>query len=111
MEAQASGLPAIVSSEGGPRETVVDDVTGRVLSSSNPIDWCDAISSLLNDEPRRQRMGLAAIARNARFSLNRSFEQFWAEHVRAVDRTGHANPNIVVEFPGPSDASKQPASL
>src|SRR5207248_6828650 len=72
MEAQACGLPAIVSSEGGPKETVVDEITGRILTSTDASDWCDAISSILDDEPRRQRMALAAIARSARFCLGRS---------------------------------------
>src|SRR4029079_7441236 len=31
MEAQACGLPAIVSNEGGPKETVADGVTGLVV--------------------------------------------------------------------------------
>src|SRR5437762_12032216 len=71
MEAQACGLPALVSSEGGPKETVVDDVTGCILTSTGPAGWCDAILSILDDEPRRQRMALAAIARSARFCLGR----------------------------------------
>jgi glycosyltransferase involved in cell wall biosynthesis len=114
MEAQACGLPAIVSSEGGPKETVVDDVTGQILTSIDPAAWCDAISSILDDEPRRQHMALAAIARSARFCLGRSFEHFWAEHVH-VTQSGATSPipaKIVVEIPAPADiSSKLPASL
>jgi hypothetical protein len=107
-------LPAIVNSEGGPKETVVDGVTGHVLSSTDAADWCDAITKLLDDEPRRQRMSMAAIARSARFCLGRSFEHFWAEHVSAVQPASGATtpPKIVVEIPPPSShPSKQPASL
>jgi glycosyltransferase involved in cell wall biosynthesis len=112
MEAQSCGLPAIVSTEGGPKETVVDELTGRVLISTEPADWCDAIATLLDDEPRRQRMALAAIARSARFCLNRSFEHFWAEHVRSVQPAPVASPKIVVEMPIRTEAaSKLPASL
>jgi glycosyltransferase involved in cell wall biosynthesis len=113
MEAQACGLPAIVSNEGGPKDTVVDDVTGRILASTDPADWCDAVSSLLADEPRRQRMALAAIARSARFCLNRTFEHFWAEHVLVTQPpVSSIPPKIVVEIPPPSDVpSKLPASL
>src|SRR5262249_33630051 len=60
MEAQACGLPAIVSTEGGPKETVVDDATGIVMQSSDPADWVAAINNLLDDEPRRLRMALSA---------------------------------------------------
>jgi glycosyltransferase involved in cell wall biosynthesis len=110
MEAQACGLPALVSSEGGPKETVVDEMTGRVLVSTDPVNWCDAISALLDDEPRRQRMALAAVARSAKFCLGRSFEQFWAEHVRAVQPPASPAPKIVVEFTDPA-GSNLPASL
>jgi glycosyltransferase involved in cell wall biosynthesis len=112
MEAHACGLPAIVSTEGGPKETVLDEMTGRILGSTDPADWCDAISELLNDEPRRQRMALAAIARSARFCLSRTFEHFWAEHLQAVKPPTSNVPKIVVDIPLPGEsASKLPASL
>jgi glycosyltransferase involved in cell wall biosynthesis len=109
MEAQACGLPAIVSNEGGPKETVVDDATGLIVAGTDPADWCDAIQGLLDDEPRRQRMALGAIARSARFCLNRTFEHFWQEHVLAVQPPPA---KVVVEIHAPDDAaSKLPASL
>ena len=49
MEAQACGLPAIVSNEGGPKETVADGVTGLVLPHNDPNRWCHTIDELLND--------------------------------------------------------------
>jgi glycosyltransferase involved in cell wall biosynthesis len=107
MEAQACGLPAIVSCDGGPKETVVDDVTGRILSSTDVADWCDAISALLDDEPRRQRMALAAIARSARFCLGRSFEHFWQEHLLAVQPAAVSTPKIVVDLPAADDAASK----
>jgi glycosyltransferase involved in cell wall biosynthesis len=51
IEAQSSGLPALVSNEGGPKETVEHDATGLVLTSSDAGAWCDAIEQLLDDEP------------------------------------------------------------
>src|SRR4051812_43641665 len=112
MEAQACGLPAIVTSEGGPKETVVDDLTGRVLTSTYIGDWCDAISTLLDEEPRRPRVSLAAIARWGSFCLSRSFELFGAEHVQAVQppQNGGNSRKIVVDIPIATDrASKEPA--
>jgi len=53
MEAQACGLPALVSNEGGPKETVEHNTTGLVLASDDSIEWAAAIDDLLNDEPRR----------------------------------------------------------
>ena len=39
MEAQASGLPALVSNEGGPAEIVQDQVTGLVLPANTAAAW------------------------------------------------------------------------
>jgi glycosyltransferase involved in cell wall biosynthesis len=86
LEAQASGLPAIVSTVGGPREIVEHDVTGLVLPADEPDAWRGAILQLLADEPRRQAMSRAAARRAARFSLARTFEQFWQAHVHAARR-------------------------
>jgi glycosyltransferase involved in cell wall biosynthesis len=84
MEAQACGLPALVAGEGGPKEIVADGSTGLVLTGNDPARWCQAINELLDDAPRRQRMGRAAAQRGERFSLARTFEAFWSEHARAV---------------------------
>ena len=46
MEAQASGLPAIVSNEGGPKETVVDEITGRVIGSTGN-EWATGARAIL----------------------------------------------------------------
>jgi glycosyltransferase involved in cell wall biosynthesis len=81
LEAQASGLAAIVSSVGGPREIVEDHVSGLVLPTEDPATWAAAITQLLDDPARRAEMSKAAARRAARFSLARTFEQFWARHV------------------------------
>jgi glycosyltransferase involved in cell wall biosynthesis len=85
MEAQASGLPAVVSNEGGPKETVEDGVTGLVLPATNPAVWAQAIDGMLKDDARRAQMAAAAPLRMARYSLAKSFEAFWAAHVSAVE--------------------------
>jgi glycosyltransferase involved in cell wall biosynthesis len=85
MEAQASGLPALVSNEGGPMETVEDGQTGLVLPATNPAVWAQAMYDLLNDEARRARMAAAAPARMARHSLAKTFDAFWAAHVAAAE--------------------------
>jgi glycosyltransferase involved in cell wall biosynthesis len=84
MEAQASGLPAIVSNEGGPKELVEDDVTGLVLPATHPAAWAQAMDRLLDDAPRRQAMGAAAARRAGRFSLGKTFDAFWSTHVAAA---------------------------
>jgi glycosyltransferase involved in cell wall biosynthesis len=85
MEAQACGLPCLVSPEGGPKETVVDGLTGLVLPATDPADWCEAVDDLLNNRQRLADMRQAAALRGARFGIRRSFETFWREHALVGD--------------------------
>jgi glycosyltransferase involved in cell wall biosynthesis len=85
MEAQASGLPAIVSQDGGPKESIEDGRTGIVLPGDDPVRWAGAINELLDDEPRRERMGQAAALRTGRATLERTFESFWSTHLSACE--------------------------
>jgi glycosyltransferase involved in cell wall biosynthesis len=61
LEAQASGLPVIVSSVGGPQELMVDGQTGLVVSGRDADGLARAMVALL-DETTRSRMGAAARA-------------------------------------------------
>jgi glycosyltransferase involved in cell wall biosynthesis len=82
MEAQASGIPALVSDVGGPREVITEGVTGHVI----PIDqnqWIDAICSLLRSPDDLRRMGRAAHHAMQSYSLRSSFEHFWNVHEQA----------------------------
>lgn len=84
MEAQASGLPAIVSAEGGPRTIVREGETGVVVASARERDWAEAMATLLRDAGRRRRMGSAAAAMMATRGIARSFEHFWELCERAA---------------------------
>ena len=86
LEAQASGLPVIVSDQGGPAEVTDDGITGLVLPAGDPGVWADAIDGLLADAPRRLRMARTAPRRVARFGLAHTFAGFWDEHVSAAAR-------------------------
>jgi glycosyltransferase involved in cell wall biosynthesis len=94
MEAQACGLPAIVSNEGGPKETVADGATGLVIPAGDDeaARWCQAMDELLRDELRLQRMSRNAPQRVARVTPRQTFEHFWSEHVNAVSRQTATHP-------------------
>lgn len=62
LEAQASGLPVIVSDSGGPRELMRDGVTGLVTRADDLGDLVEAMRSLLLDETRTAEMGANARA-------------------------------------------------
>lgn len=106
MEAQASGLPAIVSDQGGPREIVAHDLTGLVLPVDRSEIWVDAIERLLADPEQRDRFGRIAVSRSARYSLSNTFEAFWIEHLRIIRPESDASVAI-----HPSAGSRQTVSV
>jgi hypothetical protein len=85
MEAQSSGLPAIVSDTGGPRELVEDGTTGLVVDGQDVGRWRAAIEQLLDDDVLRGRMSRAATARMSRRGLDQTFNSFWTDHLNVVE--------------------------
>jgi glycosyltransferase involved in cell wall biosynthesis len=83
LEAQASGLPALVSTLGGPRELIEHEASGLVLPASDAGTWMAAIESLLDDPARRAAMSETAVWRMRRHDLRQTFDQFWDRHLRA----------------------------
>jgi glycosyltransferase involved in cell wall biosynthesis len=76
LEAQASGLPSLVSDEGGPKEIIAPDRSGFVLPGHDVAAWRKAMRELLNDE-LCQRMASAARARAATRDWTTAFREFW----------------------------------
>ena len=68
LEAQASGLPVIVSDEGGPCELMIDGETGAVFRAKSPSDLVRAIRSMISDTQRMTLMGHNA----RRFTLDKA---------------------------------------
>jgi glycosyltransferase involved in cell wall biosynthesis len=62
LEAQASGLPVLVSSRGGPREYMRPDQTGVVCPAGEPERYGHAAATLLRHSARRRTMSEAARA-------------------------------------------------
>lgn len=72
LEAMACGVPVVATAVGGIRDTVVDDVTGRLVPPKDPARLGDAIASLLADRDRRGAMGVAGRERaRARYTWDR----------------------------------------
>jgi glycosyltransferase involved in cell wall biosynthesis len=94
LEAQASGLPALVSARGGPRELVENEGTGLVLPTGDAGAWAAAIGGLLDDPARRAAMSAAAVRRMGRYTLAGTFEQFWGRHLRAALGTDGADDSM-----------------
>ena len=60
LEAQASGLPVLVSDRGGPMENVRPGVTGCICRGGRSRELADAIAGLAADPGRRRAMSAAA---------------------------------------------------
>ena len=102
MEAQACGLPALVSNEGGPKENVDEGNTGLVLPATDARLWSSTIDLLLTDEPRRLRMSRLAPQRATQQSPEHTFEHFWTEHLIAVEPPPREE--LPVSAPSPAPA-------
>jgi len=60
LEAQASGLPVIVSDSGGPQELMVNGSTGLVVKSDSRKALVDAMRRLIQDRTMRNAMSINA---------------------------------------------------
>lgn len=78
IEAQACGLPVIVSDVGGPRDLVQHGRDGFVTRALDATELAEAIRRLADDPALRARMGSAARARVETRDWSEAFEKFWA---------------------------------
>jgi glycosyltransferase involved in cell wall biosynthesis len=77
LEAQASGLPVIVSDLGGPKELVDDGRTGFVTKAHDADDFARAIERMSRDSNLRARMGREARQQVIDRSWPGAFRKFW----------------------------------
>lgn len=96
LESQASGLATLVSDRGGPREVILPGRTGLILRADDAACWARAIGVFIRDAHARTTMGHAAAFHAKAYTIERSFEDFWALHERLA--------------PGPSEEFKAAVS-
>jgi glycosyltransferase involved in cell wall biosynthesis len=77
LEAQASGLPVIVSDQGGPCENMLPEKTGLITAGNNADSLAQAIATLAAAPERRAAMGIAARAFMEERSFANAFIRFW----------------------------------
>jgi glycosyltransferase involved in cell wall biosynthesis len=78
IEAQASGMPVVVSDSGGPKELVEDKTNGLVTRSHDVEDFTRAIRALIVDPELRERMGDCARQSVVDRSWPNAFRKFWS---------------------------------
>lgn len=72
LEAMACGVPVVASAVGAMLDTVVHDVTGRLVTPRRPRECADAVAAILRDSFLRRSLGLAGRDRAcARYSWDR----------------------------------------
>ena len=77
LEAQASGLPVIVTDSGGPQENVLPDETGMVVPAGDEEALLAAIQKLASDRAALKAMGTRARRYVEGRSFGRCFEETW----------------------------------
>jgi glycosyltransferase involved in cell wall biosynthesis len=79
LEAQAAGLPCVVSNRGGPCELVENGSNGFVTRALDIGDFARALRILAKDAEIRKRMGQEARKRVQDRNWGNAFRQFWNE--------------------------------
>ena len=74
-EALAAGVPIVTTPEAG---SVRDGIEGRIVPSRDPDALANAITEIVEDRPKRERMAYAARERAQEFTLERYGERLIA---------------------------------
>ena len=78
IEAQASGVPVIVSDTGGPKELVQSNINGVVTKSHDVDDLARAIRELVTNTTKRNQMSQHAREAVVDRSWPTAFQKFWS---------------------------------
>ena len=86
LEAQACGLPAVVSGTGGPREIIKEGVTGSITESMDLNSWVDEINSYIDmkeNKPEKYRsMRIQSRLNGLRYDWDAVFTDLTGEPLR-----------------------------
>ncbi len=83
LEALASGVPAVVTNQGGPKFLVETGVTGYV--AANQTEFIDAVDKLLTQPSLHAQMRRASIDYALKQSWDSVFESVWQVYSEAVE--------------------------
>lgn len=78
IEAQAAGLPCVVSDQGGPRELVTDGEDGFITRGGDLSALTEAVGRLCRDPRRRREMGAASRRKVEDRSWPNAARKFWS---------------------------------
>jgi phosphatidylinositol alpha 1,6-mannosyltransferase len=100
QEAAASGVPSVVTNEGGPMHLVVEGVTGMVAASDE--GFVARVVELSRDPERMRVMGAAARKKVLGASWDKAFDHVYAAYEHCVRCAREAAPasNTILAKPG-----------
>ena len=84
QEAASSGVPAVVTNEGGPKHLVIPGITGRVAQTNR--EFVDAVVALAKNKGELRRMGAAARDHVAGVSWDAAFSMTYAAYRYCLPR-------------------------
>ncbi|MGO9393766.1 MAG: glycosyltransferase [Desulfobaccales bacterium] len=85
LEAQASGIPVVVTDSGGPQENVIDGETGVIVPANDEEGLFKAINLLVADPERLREMGQAARDHVKQRSFTAAFQASWKMYEGSAD--------------------------
>ena len=86
LEAQASGVPVIVTDKGGPHENILNNITGWVVKADDPKDLLETLQRLMLNPGLLRKMGKSARDYMASRSFDGAFIQTWKMYQEGYDK-------------------------
>lgn len=85
MEAQASGLPCIVSDQGGVADIVSHGISGFCIDVNDEAQWSEKLLELIESDDVRRQMGKEAYQAMQERSIEKTYTTFMQMHERMIE--------------------------
>jgi glycosyltransferase involved in cell wall biosynthesis len=93
LEAQASGVPVLVTDQGGPKENMTPGETGIVVHGDDEDAFLKGILKMLNDREALRTMGAAARLYAEKRSFKGIFQESWEFYKQAENNSANSFSN------------------